>query len=180
MASCRHQLTTWGRRFEFPQLLDMYPYTKEAMDEKDAAEAASSPSSSTQLSCSQPQDPQPPAQEQPGAVQPGQGSQPAPAADVVAGQTASVPEDELTQPAEGSQSQSQPSSAAVAAAVEVAAATVAAAEAAGVPVETPPLVSTAQPNRPDSCVYDLRGIVVHSGTANAGHYYSYIKVSGVC
>ena len=26
------------------------------------------------------------------------------------------------------------------------------------------------------CHYELRGIVVHSGTANAGHYYSYIKV----
>lgn len=26
------------------------------------------------------------------------------------------------------------------------------------------------------CAYELRGIVVHSGTANAGHYYSYIKV----
>ncbi|KAK9798582.1 hypothetical protein WJX73_003480 [Symbiochloris irregularis] len=26
------------------------------------------------------------------------------------------------------------------------------------------------------CWYELRGIVVHSGTANAGHYYSYIKV----
>ena len=26
------------------------------------------------------------------------------------------------------------------------------------------------------CWYELRGIVVHSGTANVGHYYSYIKV----
>lgn len=26
------------------------------------------------------------------------------------------------------------------------------------------------------CWYELRGILVHSGTANAGHYYSYIKV----
>ena len=25
--------------------------------------------------------------------------------------------------------------------------------------------------------YDLVGVVVHSGQANAGHYYSYIKVS---
>ena len=27
------------------------------------------------------------------------------------------------------------------------------------------------------CQYQLKGVVVHSGTAFAGHYYSYIKVS---
>jgi len=26
--------------------------------------------------------------------------------------------------------------------------------------------------------YELRGVVVHSGSAFAGHYYSYIKVRG--
>ena len=30
---------------------------------------------------------------------------------------------------------------------------------------------------PGQCKYYLKGIVVHSGTAFAGHYYSYIKVS---
>ena len=29
---------------------------------------------------------------------------------------------------------------------------------------------------PGQCRYYLKGIVVHSGTAFAGHYYSYIKV----
>ncbi len=34
--------------------------------------------------------------------------------------------------------------------------------------------------RPDSYYhYELRGVVVHSGTAFAGHYYSYIKVRWV-
>jgi ubiquitin C-terminal hydrolase len=28
--------------------------------------------------------------------------------------------------------------------------------------------------------YDLAGVVVHSGQANAGHYYSFIKVSYEC
>ena len=29
-------------------------------------------------------------------------------------------------------------------------------------------------------LYQLKGVVVHSGTANVGHYYSYIKVSNFC
>ena len=29
-------------------------------------------------------------------------------------------------------------------------------------------------------LYQLKGVVVHSGTANVGHYYSYIKVSKFC
>lgn len=33
---------------------------------------------------------------------------------------------------------------------------------------------------PGQCRYHLKGIVVHSGTAFAGHYYSYIKVSTSC
>ena len=28
--------------------------------------------------------------------------------------------------------------------------------------------------------YELKGVVVHSGTAFAGHYYSYIKVRAEC
>lgn len=28
-------------------------------------------------------------------------------------------------------------------------------------------------------LYQLKGVVVHSGTANVGHYYSYIKVSRI-
>jgi uncharacterized UBP type Zn finger protein len=27
----------------------------------------------------------------------------------------------------------------------------------------------------DNCMYELTGIVVHSGIAEAGHYYSYIR-----
>ena len=34
----------------------------------------------------------------------------------------------------------------------------------------------AQKRDPGQCKYYLKGIVVHSGTAFAGHYYSYIKV----
>ena len=35
------------------------------------------------------------------------------------------------------------------------------------------------PLRPSSYYrYQLRGVVVHSGTALAGHYYSFIKASG--
>ena len=29
-------------------------------------------------------------------------------------------------------------------------------------------------------LYELRGVVVHSGSAFAGHYYSYIKVRRYC
>ena len=36
--------------------------------------------------------------------------------------------------------------------------------------------SAQEPNTQENCAYELRGIVVHSGTANAGHYYSYAKV----
>ena len=39
-----------------------------------------------------------------------------------------------------------------------------------------PAEAAQAPNAPGNCMYELRGIVVHSGTANAGHYYSYIKV----
>ena len=28
---------------------------------------------------------------------------------------------------------------------------------------------------PDNCKYVLKGVLVHSGTANSGHYYSFIK-----
>lgn len=41
--------------------------------------------------------------------------------------------------------------------------------------EAPP--STATPANPEQYRYFLKGIVVHSGTAFAGHYYSYIKAS---
>lgn len=33
-----------------------------------------------------------------------------------------------------------------------------------------------EPGSPRAYWYNLKGIVVHSGTAFAGHYYSYIKV----
>ena len=26
------------------------------------------------------------------------------------------------------------------------------------------------------CVYELSGVIIHSGVAEAGHYYSYIKI----
>ena len=100
--------------------LDMYRYTKEAMDEKDAADAAT------------------------------------------AGQPS--PQQSTTAAAE-----------AAAEAAEAAASTAAAAAAASIPVAEKP-AAVAPPNTPDNCKYELRGIVVHSGTANAGHYYSYIKV----
>jgi hypothetical protein len=44
--------------------------------------------------------------------------------------------------------------------------------------EGPPSTSTASAKSPEECKYYLKGIVVHSGTAFAGHYYSYIKVIG--
>lgn len=37
--------------------------------------------------------------------------------------------------------------------------------------------TTASPADPEQYKYSLKGIVVHSGTAFAGHYYSYIKVA---
>jgi len=46
------------------------------------------------------------------------------------------------------------------------------------PTTTPPTTS-ASAQSPEECKYYLKGIVVHSGTAFAGHYYSYIKVIGV-
>ena len=36
---------------------------------------------------------------------------------------------------------------------------------------------TSAPANPEQYQYFLKGIVVHSGTAFAGHYYSYIRVS---
>lgn len=73
-------------------------------------------------------------------------------------------------------------------AAEAAAESAAAAEPSTVPepapVPTAPEPNTAAPvdsqsaNTPQNCSYELRGIVVHSGTANAGHYYSYAKVGG--
>ena len=45
--------------------------------------------------------------------------------------------------------------------------------AAGGDAEEAPGPSSANPAE---CQYYLKGIVVHSGTAFAGHYYSYIKV----
>ena len=41
--------------------------------------------------------------------------------------------------------------------------------------EPPP---ASKPTNRQQYQYHLKGIVVHSGTAFAGHYYSYIKVSG--
>lgn len=41
----------------------------------------------------------------------------------------------------------------------------------------PPMQPGEAPPRPPAYyAYELRGVVVHSGTAFAGHYYSYIKV----
>ena len=73
-------------------------------------------------------------------------------------------------------------------AAEAAAESAAAAEPPTVP-ELAPVVTVPEPdtsapvdgqsaNTPQNCSYELRGIVVHSGTANAGHYYSYAKVGG--
>lgn len=41
---------------------------------------------------------------------------------------------------------------------------------------TPSVAGGAQTRDPRQSKYYLKGIVVHSGTAFAGHYYSYIKV----
>ena len=90
-------------RFEFPLELNMYRYTKEAMD---AAEAAA------------------------GAA-PGEPPQP-------------------SRPEQGPQASAAEPGAAC--------------------------TSAQDPNTQENCAYELRGIVVHSGTANAGHYYSYAKV----
>lgn len=51
-----------------------------------------------------------------------------------------------------------------------------ASEAAGNSEEGPPSITSA-PSNPEQYRYHLKGIVVHSGTAFAGHYYSYIKAS---
>ena len=41
--------------------------------------------------------------------------------------------------------------------------------------DTPPKVVQPEIKSPNHYKYQLKGILVHSGDADAGHYYSYIK-----
>jgi hypothetical protein len=45
-------------------------------------------------------------------------------------------------------------------------------------IDTPPKITEANkspPISPQDCQYVLRGVLIHSGNANSGHYFSYIK-----
>ena len=44
------------------------------------------------------------------------------------------------------------------------------------PLQAPTPVSDTHVHNQGQYEYELKGVVVHSGTAFAGHYYSYIKV----
>ena len=49
-----------------------------------------------------------------------------------------------------------------------------------IPEDTDQKMPGDRPEHPVSTHYHLRGIVVHSGQASGGHYYSFIRLRCVC